>query len=163
MGIEAKTFKYHGRTYRLDTLSALRLTQKMLTDSEARFSRGDRSALSAILEPLIFQVAAVEQDYEEREHARQQHEDRKDSQEYKIPRFLYDVSLHQTELAALLWKLRQPGSFPLNDILTEGDYGPIPVTVDSHVTVLFDDTDTVQLRVFLKGDVLPKTELQAHA
>ncbi|MEE9366973.1 MAG: hypothetical protein V3W44_09825 [Dehalococcoidales bacterium] len=158
-----REFKYHGKRYVLDSIELLRLVQKILTDTSAIFSRGDRAATAEMLNPIIHKLGAVEEEYDKHQHARQQEEEKDDDPKYHVPRILFDVSIHQNLLPGLLLKLRRSEAFPLTDILTEGEYGAIPVTVDSHVTVLFNETETVLVRVFLKGDILPKTILHGNA
>lgn len=159
----AKEFKYQGKRYVLDTIAMFRLIQQMMVDTAARFSRGDRAAMAAMLEPLMYKVAAVEQEYDKREHARQAEEGKNEGQDYHVPSILFEVSVDQNDLPMLLQKLRQAGPFPLNEVLPESEYGDIPVTREGHVLVLFDDTDVVHVRAFLKGDILPKTTIQGSA
>ncbi len=160
---EKTEFKYHGKRYVLDSIGLLRLVQKMMTDTGAVFSRGDKAALAEMLNPLIHKIGAVEDEYDQREHARKQDEEKDTDQKYKVPQILFDVSIHQDLLPELLVKLRRSEPFPLNDIFPESGYGDVSVTIDSQVTVLFNDTETVHVRVFLIGDVLSKTVIQGTA
>ncbi len=160
---EIREFKYRGKRYALDSVGLLRLVQKILTDTNAVFSRGDRAATALMLNPLIYKMGAIEEEYDQRERAREKDEEKEGDKKYQVPKILFDVSIHQDLLPELLRKLRRSEAFPITDILTDEEYGEIPVKVDGHVTVLFNDTDTVLVRAFIKGDILPKTVLQGNA
>ena len=57
---EIREFKYRGKRYALDSVGLLRLIQKILTDTNAVFSRGDRTAAALMLNPLLQNIGQPE-------------------------------------------------------------------------------------------------------
>lgn len=156
---EDKLYKYKGKTYSLDTAGVLRLIQRALTDRGAKFSRADKAQLAAMLEPLIFKVVAAEKQVIDGQRSRDDDGKEYTQQEtdFKQPAdnlVLYDRAVHQVALPVLLSKLRRSEEFPLSEILPESPKGAIPVTVDGGTMVIFDSSEVVRVRAFLRGDAL---------